>query len=337
VIQGLLYRYCVFWDTIWDENVKYKFAFFIVATICLDIDLFYFNPFILFMIVRMSITLQNVLKSVTISGQQLIMTCIFLAIGVLTFTMFAFTYVHDSFVNEHFGRNDCDHMLECFVTMLYGGVINTGGIKDFFVLERNIEPNVNYPTSYANRIVFDFMFFAVINILTFNMILGTIIDTFASVRDEASHKNKLKKSYCFICNLPKDSFASISSSRAEGGGGVNWKQNKLRHRFSDHIRRDHNMWNYLFFLIYLMNKDEGSLTNMERYIIELWHEGDLSWIPRNECLALNGGDEEVLVDGQPVVFKASPTATATAMIASSSRSQDTKLEANSSSSSSNHR
>jgi hypothetical protein len=65
-------------------------------------------------------------------------------------------------------------------------------------------------------------------------------------------------SFCFICGISKDVFDARASSGAMGGaGGLN---------FAGHIATEHNMWDYMFFLIYLREKDSNDYTGIERWV-----------------------------------------------------------------------
>ena len=59
------------------------------------------------------------------------------------------------------------------------------------------------------------------------------------------------QNFCFICGFP----SSPNFERVEGG-------------FHQHIKDEHNMWNYLFFMIHLSNKDEDDYTGPESYVKE---------------------------------------------------------------------
>ena len=50
--------------------------------------------------------------------------------------------------------------------------------------------------------------------------------------------------------------------------------------FITHIKKDHYMWNYVFFLAYLQDKDDTEYTGIESYIDEKLEKQDFtSWFP----------------------------------------------------------
>lgn len=101
--------------------------------------------------------------------------------------------------------------------------------------------------------LFDVAFFVIVIILLLNIIFGIIIDTFGRLREEASAKADFLASYCFICGIPKDVFES-GVSKTNGGTSS----------FAHHIKFEHNMWDYIFYLIYLKNKPKTEYTGVER-------------------------------------------------------------------------
>lgn len=106
------------------------------------------------------------------------------------------------------------------------------------------------------RIAYDVCFFVVIIVLLLNIIFGIIIDTFGQLREESSEKQELMASFCFICGISKDVFDSRASNGALGGvGGLN---------FTGHIENEHNMWDYMLFLLYLQEKNPNDYNGIER-------------------------------------------------------------------------
>lgn len=65
---------------------------------------------------------------------------------------------------------------------------------------------------------------------------GIIIDTFGSLREKDQMRESDIKDKCFICGNERNIFDRKSST----GGG-----------FLYHIKINHYMWNYLFFIGYL--------------------------------------------------------------------------------------
>jgi hypothetical protein len=88
---------------------------------------------------------------------------------------------------------------------------------------------------YIARFLYDLTFFVLITVIFLNIIFGIIIDTFGSLRDDKNQMYEDMKNKCFICGIDRPTF----DKEADG--------------FENHIERDHQLWNYLFYIYYLQN------------------------------------------------------------------------------------
>jgi len=67
----------------------------------------------------------------------------------------------------------CGSLWDCFVSTLHRGLTMGGGISEVLGnLPRDDD-------KYANRIIFDLLFFIIVIIILLNIVFGIIIDTFA--------------------------------------------------------------------------------------------------------------------------------------------------------------
>lgn len=163
------------------------------------------------------------------------------------------------------------------------------------------------------RMGYDFAFYALVNVVFLNILFGIIIDTFAELRDDKRRKEEDMTSCCFVCGLPSDAFektsdderAPISSSSSvghpekretrEGGGGGGEPQSVVSPRrggggvggFRHHVRHEHNMWHYLYFLYHLRLKDPTEYTGQESYVADLVARNNLSFFPSGKCVTLS--------------------------------------------------
>lgn len=97
-----------------------------------------------------------------------------------------------------------------------------------------------------------------------NILLGIIIDTFGSLREELKNYNYDRDNICFICGFDRETLEKISNKR---------------NGFRKHIKEDHYMWNYLFYIAYLMQKNSSDYTGIESYVREKVEKQDISWFP----------------------------------------------------------
>ena len=100
------------------------------------------------------------------------------------------------------------------------------------------------------------------------MIFGIIIDTFGELRGERAAKKSNMENTCFICSVDRFTFET------KGGG------------FERHIRDDHNMWNYLYLMVYLREKDPTEYNGWEQYVADKIKAEDTSFIPSNNAIVL---------------------------------------------------
>ncbi|KAL8212672.1 UNVERIFIED_CONTAM: Inositol 1,4,5-trisphosphate receptor type 1, partial [Gekko kuhli] len=87
---------------------------------------------------------------------------------------------------------------------------------------------------FAARVIYDLLFFFMVIIIVLNLIFGVIIDTFADLR-----------------SLERDKFDNKTVT------------------FEEHIKEEHNMWHYLFFIVLVKVKDSTEYTGPESYVAEM--------------------------------------------------------------------
>lgn len=107
-----------------------------------------------------------------------------------------------------------------------------------------------------------------------NLLFGIIIDTFAGLREEKMAMTEDMKNKCFICGMER----YIFEKNADG--------------FINHIERDHQCWNYVFYLYYLEKKDPTEFNGIESYIQEKLDVEDISWFPIMKSISINMEDEK---------------------------------------------
>ena len=53
-----------------------------------------------------------------------------------------------------------------------------------------------------------------------------------------------------------------------------------------HVNEDHEVWNYVYFLIHLQIKDKSDMNGVESYIKEKFEMQETSWFPLHRCLRI---------------------------------------------------
>merc|ERR1739838_669 len=123
------------------------------------------------------------------------------------------------------------------------------------------------------RVLHDILFFFIVIIIVLNLIFGVIIDTFADLRTEKNNKEEIIKNTCFICGLERKAFDNKNVT------------------FEEHIRSEHNMWHYLYFIVLIKVKDPTEFTGPESYVYGQVETEALQWFPRLQAMSLSAEDE----------------------------------------------
>ncbi|XP_062245333.1 inositol 1,4,5-trisphosphate receptor type 2 [Platichthys flesus] len=286
----------------------YHLSYAMICVLGLFVHEFFYS-FLLFDLVIREETLLNVIKSVTRNGRSIILTAVLAIFLVYFFSIIGFLFLKDDFrmqvdrlpatgkrdllsnsevadtcikdgcpvstAKSAAGDDDgiervCDTLLMCIITVLNQGLRNGGGVGD--ILRR---PSKEEPL-FAARVVYDLLFFFIVIIIVLNLIFGVIIDTFADLRSEKQRKEEILKTSCFICGLERDKFDNKTVS------------------FEEHIKSEHSMWDYLYFLVLVRVKDPTEYTGPESYVAQMIAERNLEWFPRMRAMSLvsSEGDGE---------------------------------------------
>uniref|UniRef100_A0A8C4IQV4 Inositol 1,4,5-trisphosphate receptor n=1 Tax=Dicentrarchus labrax TaxID=13489 RepID=A0A8C4IQV4_DICLA len=273
-----------------DFEFLYHLIYLIICCMGVFVHVFFYS-LLLFDLVYREETLLNVIKSVTRNGRSIVLTAVLALILVYLFSIVGYIFFKDDFIlevdhipnttlNEHFKpvykqylnedsnmERTCDSLLMCIVTVLSHGLRSGGGVGD--VLRKPSKEPL-----FAARVIYDLLFFFMVIIIVLNLIFGVIIDTFADLRSEKQKKEEVLKTTCFICGLERDKFDNKTVT------------------FEEHIKEEHNMWHYLFFIVLVKVKDSTEYTGPESYVAEMIDEHNLDWFPRMRAMSLVSSDAE---------------------------------------------
>ncbi|XP_033847359.1 ryanodine receptor 3 [Periophthalmus magnuspinnatus] len=206
-------------------------------------------------------TLRTILSSVTHNGKQLVLTVGLLAVVVYLYTVVAFNFFR-KFYNKSEDEDEpdmkCDDMMTCYLFHMYVGVRAGGGIGD------ELEDPAGDPYELY-RILFDITFFFFVIVILLAIIQGLIIDAFGELRDQQEQVKEDMETKCFICGIGNDYF------------------DRTPHGFETHTLQEHNLANYLFFLMYLINKDETEHTGQESFVWKMYQERCWDFFPAGDC------------------------------------------------------
>jgi len=129
--------------------------------------------------------------------------------------------------------------------------------------------------NYQIKLKHDATFQIIINIICFMVISGIIVNTFAQLRDDKAVNDHDMQNKCYICNLDRPDDDSSGE-------------------FERHIQFDHNLWNYVYYMVYLDTKDSSDYDGVESFIAQSIDDpdGDISWVPGKGALCLKEFQEE---------------------------------------------
>uniref|UniRef100_A0A672PNW0 Inositol 1,4,5-trisphosphate receptor n=1 Tax=Sinocyclocheilus grahami TaxID=75366 RepID=A0A672PNW0_SINGR len=272
---------------IMDVEFLYHLLYLIICSLGVFVHVFFYS-LLLFDLIYREETLLNVIKSVTRNGRSIVLTAVLALILVYLFSIVGYIIFKDDFIltvdripNKTLGvgvqstavviedkERTCDSLLMCIVTVLSHGLRSGGGVGDVLRKPSKEEP------LFAARVIYDLLFFFMVIIIVLNLIFGVIIDTFADLRSEKQKKEEVLKTTCFICGLERDKFDNKTVT------------------FEEHIKVEHNMWHYLFFIVLVKVKDSTEFTGPESYVAEMIREHNLDWFPRMRAMSLVSSDAE---------------------------------------------
>lgn len=217
-------------------------------------------------------TLQDVVKSVTLNFKDLLTTALVVLIVLYIFAAFGFQFFYDMYFSEEVerdifakkGESICHNLFHCWMSVINYGLRNGGGLPDSLSAQTYADPTLHYLRSF-----YDLFSFLIITVILINIFNGIIIDTFAQLRDQKADFENNKNNVCFICSIDRYEFD-------RNGDG-----------FEKHIERDHNVFNYLYYKIYINNKPTTEYNGTESMI-----GADSSWFPFHKALILENKSKE---------------------------------------------
>ena len=231
----------------------------------------YTFAFCLLHITRGNDILSRVLSSVTQNGISLLYVALLLVIIIYIYALAGFAFYREFYDRDE--GNFCYTMVQCFFTSLRLGLLSGGGLGDAFGYNEAVPAYAFHNTGGmpAGRILFDISFFVLVTIIGLNVVFGIIVDTFSELREEKNKTDALMKGECFICGLKSTLFDR------HGNG---WQH---------HIKKEHHMWDYLYLLRHLDEKDATEFTFLEQFVAEKIFRDENDFYPFGRSLAMPAG------------------------------------------------
>jgi len=248
-----------------NSSLVYFVLFFIASVLGIKWTQLY--AFHMINICLQSSSIRGVLQSVTTNGANIIATLLGTIVIAYLYAMIGFVAFRDTFGGSGL-KTDCDTLYHCLLSMISFSIMAGGGVDDVSN-SRTVDDEYFWP-----NYLYTISFFILIIIIALNVILGIILDTFGQLREERNNTLKDTISKCFICQIEAERFQRESLG------------------FKNHIKHEHNMWQYLFFLIHLSLKEETEYTAAENLVNKLTKEHSIDYFPLEKAISLMTSAEE---------------------------------------------
>ena len=211
-------------------------------------------------VVERSKILMCIVKSIWLPKMQILVTLFLFYLIAYFFSIMIYL-----FIPSQVPLFNCRTFRNCFFTLCDQTIKNSNGIINYLTKEGLY----THSSLWGNpRFYIDNWFAIVDTMLILQILAGIIIDNFISQREENDKIEKDKENKCFICGLKK----------AE----LNIYYNQLG--FNEHIKLDHNLWNYVFCIFNIIKKEYRTLISIDLLIYESYKKKSYSsWVPYKVC------------------------------------------------------
>eukprot|EP01038_Epipyxis_sp_PR26KG_P007796 gene7796-10591_t len=200
-------------------------------------------------------TAQGVLKAVYNPRKQIFMTLVLTGIILYIFSFYEFFFFSN---NANFAvEKDAESLANLFRFLSRWG-LPYGSPQNYMEF-----------TISSYRVIVDLAFFVATQVML-NIIKGITIDTFVDLRKSLEARLQDTTEKCFICGIDKNTF-----------------NRKLdRNAFRVHTKIDQNLWNYVYFIIFIWEQSKDDDDGLETYVRRCIDANDLAWFPMNKAIRL---------------------------------------------------
>ena len=224
----------------------------------------FFNCVILLELVYRVEVMQNILKAMYRPSKNI---CIILLMFIIL--EYFFSFLAQSYFTLHFPNiTDTKNFLKTFMRMIDQTFKQDGGIGTY--LNKSLEPDYERHDMTGNlisRFIFDVLFYLIVVSLIFQMFLSVIIDYFNETRENSETFNETMETECIVCGIDREKIEKINPN------------DKIA--FDKHITNCHNVFNYLYYLMYLQSIDDKDAI-IDEGVWNLHLDKNLSYLPKNE-------------------------------------------------------
>lgn len=154
------------------------------------------------------------------------------------------------------------------------------------------ESQVGYVVYTIFRWFYDLLFFVIFVLFFSNVILVVMVDGLNDYREAVEDRRGQVSSHCIICAQHRDTVEGV---------GV---------PFTDHVRREHNVYMYLDLVATIVAKPLTEYTGAENYIARCLKRGNWDFIPFKSSLCIQRAQaaQSIAISGQPTQRRRSSSA-----------------------------
>eukprot|EP00638_Chattonella_subsalsa_P020525 CAMPEP_0117867422 /NCGR_PEP_ID=MMETSP0950-20121206/7965_1 /TAXON_ID=44440 /ORGANISM="Chattonella subsalsa, Strain CCMP2191" /LENGTH=228 /DNA_ID=CAMNT_0005718975 /DNA_START=255 /DNA_END=942 /DNA_ORIENTATION=+ len=174
------------------------------------------------------------------------------------------TFRVDDFRNQYAldDHIECNSLLGCMKSHLAYGLMNPPSwISHGFPID-------GAPDYYQLTLTVLYTLF--VNLIFTAIVSGIIIDSFGEMRDQMNEIRQDARGRCFICHIEKDRFDQYGNNS-----------------FEQHVKHEHNMWHYIWFMIHLEDIEDSEYTGLEHYVKGLLDSKQIDFFPINRAKILD--------------------------------------------------
>ena len=164
----------------------------------------------------------------------------------------------------------CDTFFNCFLTILNVGFIS--GSVDFSVILSISEPR------YWIHFIYSWSFYFIIVIIMINIINAIIVDSFQGFREKNNERTFVMYNVCYVCSFDKTKFDLIG------------------YDFWTHLMMEHNITNYLKYLVRLKLINKNDLNYVESYVLDCFSKDKTTFFPIQKSITLIENAEKNLME-----------------------------------------
>uniref|UniRef100_A0A8C7UYJ2 Inositol 1,4,5-trisphosphate receptor n=1 Tax=Oncorhynchus mykiss TaxID=8022 RepID=A0A8C7UYJ2_ONCMY len=257
-----------------DVEFLYHLMYLIICSLGVFVHVFFYS-LLLFDLVYREETLLNVIKSVTRNGRSIVLTAVLALILVYLFSIVGYIFFKDDFILE------VDRIPNTTLEETSVGRSDVDGYPG------RSTAALDWPEDGKERTC-DSLLMCIVTVLSHGLRSGGGVGDVLRKPSKESHfphflgRQRLDlrslvcvcACVCFLTGLERDKFDNKTVT------------------FEEHIKEEHNMWHYLFFIVLVKVKDSTEYTGPESYVAEMIKEHNLDWFPRMRAMSLVSSDAE---------------------------------------------